>query len=412
MSVMRLILSCVVVLFLFAQSAAFAVPPGFVTREIPIGAPTAAVTFDDAGMLYVVESAVYFENATNLHVVAPSGMIVSTATITGEDPDNFFVGGVAYDFVDGRILVTDNAGSGRLYSFDEAGNRETIADGIQFITDVAVRSSGEIFVSTATTAGEVLAVDRATGSTVSALGGLAFGAGLAFEADGDLVVQDVAYDAQFNPSGSLRRLPISESESGLQFGAPEALVSGANSSYGVVITTPNENEYFATGRGGLYRYSGTPLGESLFAGSGGEDHFSSAIAFHPGVDSFAAFAGAGGGKIVYAAQAAFGVEDDFLTVITPAEPTDFNSSGLIDLADLEVWAAGFGMAAPGRNQGDANADGAVTGDDFLTWQRSYQQDLPPVQALFNGMQIPEPNSMLLFAFSGAIFLARVFLRVH
>jgi autotransporter-associated beta strand protein len=53
-------------------------------------------------------------------------------------------------------------------------------------------------------------------------------------------------------------------------------------------------------------------------------------------------------------------------------PSDFNSDGSVNSGDLNVWRNNFGIAAnANRNQGDADGDGAVTGADFLLWQRQF-----------------------------------------
>lgn len=393
-------------------SASAGPPPGFVTGSIAIGAPPAGVALDGSGNAYVVEYAVFGETTTKLHVVDAGGTIVSTATLAGEGETNLFVGGIAFDPVTQRALVTDNAGAGRLYSFDSTGDRQTIATGINNIAQVAVRSTGEIFVTTAPFggSGEVLMVDRGTGATTQALGGLALGGGLAFEDDGDLIVQDVAFDSEFNPTGALRRLPIMETESGLAFGAPEPLIADAVSSYAVVITGPDE--YLATGNGGLYRMAGSPLAESVFSANGNPDQFTSAIAFEAGIAPFEPFAGAAGGRVMYVDEAEFNNEDDFLTVLTPAEPTDFDSSGATDGADLAIWNSGFGAAAPARFEGDANADGSVTGADFLAWQRGHLGASSTSGQIRLALVAPEPATLLLAAICGAIYLARLRKRVH
>jgi hypothetical protein len=53
--------------------------------------------------------------------------------------------------------------------------------------------------------------------------------------------------------------------------------------------------------------------------------------------------------------------------------SDFNSSGLVDQADLAQWAAAFGVG----NGGDTDADGDSDGDDFLRWQRQHGQTSDP-----------------------------------
>ena len=67
---------------------------------------------------------------------------------------------------------------------------------------------------------------------------------------------------------------------------------------------------------------------------------------------------------------------------------DFDEDGEVDAADLAAWQAGFGVAAGEHWQGDANADGAVAGNDFLIWQR--QQGQSAITAA-----VPEPQSFAL-----------------
>jgi hypothetical protein len=59
---------------------------------------------------------------------------------------------------------------------------------------------------------------------------------------------------------------------------------------------------------------------------------------------------------------------------TPLADADFDSSGAVDAADLDIWHAGFGTATGAqRADGDANGDGAVDGQDVLAWQRQINQ---------------------------------------
>jgi autotransporter-associated beta strand protein len=59
-----------------------------------------------------------------------------------------------------------------------------------------------------------------------------------------------------------------------------------------------------------------------------------------------------------------------VTSIGLTVPADFNSDGSVNSGDLNVWRNNFGVAAnANRNQGDADGDGAITGADFLIWQR-------------------------------------------
>ena len=70
-------------------------------------------------------------------------------------------------------------------------------------------------------------------------------------------------------------------------------------------------------------------------------------------------------------------------------PADFNSDGLVNAGDLNVWKQGFGQAGA-RNQGDADGDGFVTGADFLLWQRQAGGG-----AASSAAAVPEPTALAL-----------------
>ncbi len=86
-------------------------------------------------------------------------------------------------------------------------------------------------------------------------------------------------------------------------------------------------------------------------------------------------------------------------------PSDFNSDGFVNSGDLNVWRNNFGIAADAnRNQGDADGDGAVTGADFLLWQRQAAGGGSSVAA---AAAVPEPSAatlvvatLVMFASSG------------
>lgn len=72
-------------------------------------------------------------------------------------------------------------------------------------------------------------------------------------------------------------------------------------------------------------------------------------------------------------------------------PADFNLDLNVDNADLAIWQCGFG--SPGsRENGDANGDGVVTGEDFLMWQREYVAGVP---GLAVELGVPEPATWFL-----------------
>src|SRR5690606_6952095 len=60
---------------------------------------------------------------------------------------------------------------------------------------------------------------------------------------------------------------------------------------------------------------------------------------------------------------------------------DFSGNGIIDAADLDIWKTGFGIVGTATQaQGDANGDTNVDGADFLLWQRTFGQSVPPPTA--------------------------------
>jgi glycerophosphoryl diester phosphodiesterase len=85
-------------------------------------------------------------------------------------------------------------------------------------------------------------------------------------------------------------------------------------------------------------------------------------------------------------------------------PADFNSDGLVDAADLDLWRAGFGKAADAlRADGDADEDGDVDGADFLVWQRQ----ISSVSATPSAAVVPEPSTAALLTLAAtAIPLSR------
>lgn len=80
-------------------------------------------------------------------------------------------------------------------------------------------------------------------------------------------------------------------------------------------------------------------------------------------------------------------------------PGDFNSDGMVDADDLDLWSAGFGMSSGAKRQnGDADDDGDVDGADFLQWQR----------VLNSGSAagvVPEPSTTALLCFGLAAAIA-------
>jgi hypothetical protein len=83
---------------------------------------------------------------------------------------------------------------------------------------------------------------------------------------------------------------------------------------------------------------------------------------------------------------------------------DFNLDGRVDHLDAEVLSANIGTFAQATfEQGDADGDADVDGDDFLTWQREIGAATPlsafasasSLGAAFDSSAVPEPATMAL-----------------
>lgn len=90
-----------------------------------------------------------------------------------------------------------------------------------------------------------------------------------------------------------------------------------------------------------------------------------------------------------AAFDSFRVGTTFQDVAPPV--TDFNDSGKVDGADLDVWESNFGSTTAGHALGDADSDLDVDGADLLVWQRQVgaMYTVPATAA------VPEPHAALL-----------------
>jgi hypothetical protein len=361
-------------------------PVGFVKSTIALNAPPVGLAFDADGVLYALEAAAAATpNVVTLRAILPDGSYGDSFPVIGDDMDNFYVGGMAYDHVEDRFLITDNTGDGRLYAVDKTGAKSRLAMEIGGIAGVAVRDTGEIFVSTAPfgNPGAVLLVDRIGGGFREALPelDLALGAGLAFDPQGDLVVQDAILTPTFETRGRLQRLLITESTMGLVFDGIEQLKDDMDSGYSLAVD--GEGDIFTTGTGGLYSVAGSPLMETSILPS----QFAAAIAFDPGTLSFESFAGPGGGRLALASEASFGMEDQFVTLLTPARPGDYTGDNIVDSDDHSLWAQTF--AASAGQHADGNLDGTVDAADYVAW-RKFAVDVAASHGAAGVSGVPEP----------------------
>ena len=363
-------------------TGSFAAPPGYLKTTIPLAAPPVGLAFDSDGVLYALEEAELLSNQATLRAIRPDGSYAASFPVIGDDPVNFFVGGMTYDPLTDRLLITDNTGDGRLYAVDKNGSRTTLATGIPTIAVPVVRTTGEVFVTTTLgdNLGQVLEVDRSSGATSVVLAGLDYGAGLAFDASGDLVVQEVDFHTF---RGRLHRVPITQTPAGLAFGPAVLLMDDMQSGYAVAVDS--EGDIFTTGNGGLYRVTKSPPAESLFYTDGSVAPIATAMAFDPAAQPFERYAGPSGGRLALNADFGFVKNDLFVTLLTPTVPGDYDASGIVDAADYDRWKAAFGsndLAA------DGNLDGVVDAADYTVWRNHV--GIPLGSGGVAGPIVPEP----------------------
>lgn len=86
-----------------------------------------------------------------------------------------------------------------------------------------------------------------------------------------------------------------------------------------------------------------------------------------------------------------------ITVAAELLKADFEQDGDVDANDLARWQNGFGIqVSAAHDEGDADANGAVNGADFLIWQRQYTGPLAMVAEI---TVVPEPSAWWLSALS-------------
>lgn len=376
---------------LVASAATASAPPGYVKSTVALEAPPVGLAFDNNGVLYALEEPEFDSNQTFLREILPSGVIANSFTVTGDNSENFFVGGITYDPVTDRLLITDNTADGRIYAVSKSGVQETIATDIPAIAVPIVRNTGELFVSTAlgNNIGEVLSVDWTTGATSTVVGGLDYGAGLAFDAAGDLIIQEADH-------GTLRgrywRLPMANPS-----GTLIPLLDDTDSSYGIAIDS--EGDLFATGKNGLHEIVGNPAAEELFYSDGAIGAIATAIAFDPGADPFEPFAGPNGGRLAINANFGHASNDLFVTILAPTIPGDYDGSGDVNAADYAVWKSAYGTNDP---HADGNLDGIVDAVDYTVWRNHLGLSLGAggIAATI----VPEPSASILASLTFAFVL--------
>ncbi len=202
----------------WSVAAVEAAPPGYAS-DIRPGADggVSALAYGPDGTLYVADT------TSGAVVRYPPGGDPSVLNIVGATLQS--VGGMCVSPDASTLYITDNKawgdGEGDLYAVDLlSGAVTTLVAGMDFIDDVAVRHTGEVFISEAAGpgAGGVYLVVGSGGGVVPVVSGLDYAAGLAFDSAGDLIYQQ----ATSSFVGEVFRLPVTQTAEGLAFGQPRA----------------------------------------------------------------------------------------------------------------------------------------------------------------------------------------------
>jgi len=316
---------------LVAGLTGWAVPAsaGFGYATAPTGgAPggTGAVAYAADGTLYCTDM-----SDGSVVAVAPDG---STTTLTLSGASLVSVGGMCVSGDGGTLYVADNKeyadGLGALYAVDVAtGAATALVTGLDNVENVAVRSTGELFVSEANGLGasSIYRIDAFGGGIAeTVVTGLDFAAGLDFDSAGNLIYQQAA---TYSFIGEVYRLPITDGVGGLAYGTPERLATGLAAAFSLAVDT--EDDVFVTGSGGLFELDrdagGAFLGTASVIDAQG---FSTEVAFWAGgTNPFDPCAGFDGGKLTYVPSYGAAV---LTTVTTVPEPASLALLGMGGLA--------------------------------------------------------------------------------
>lgn len=292
----------VLVAAVFLTGAASSARADYLFEADAAPALPATVAYAADGTLYAFEaSAGGVPTGSNVLGVRDASGVWSTLTL---DREIIASTGAWFDGLNNRLLIADNYvdngngadSGGRLYSVNVlTGATSIVLDGMDAIDDVAVRSTGEIFVSDAAGggAGAVYQVDEAAGTATAVATGLDYAAGLAFDPSGDLIYQQST--ASF--VGEIYRLAITEDPAKLTFGASSLIASGVPSAD---LAVDSEGDIFATGSGGVFMLdAANAYAASLFYSNDNPWQFAGEIAFLTGSGPFESTAGPNGSALTF-----------------------------------------------------------------------------------------------------------------
>ena len=332
------------------------VAPGFQATDLSsITTNAAGVAYALDGTLYIVEGS-FSSPSHTIDVVHADGTLGTPIQVqdTGTFSGFGSVGGVAWDATTGDLLVTDSDNGDYLYSVPVTGNvsnghvdvtPSTILNDptysiVPFISQVAVRPNGDIFVSDAAggpglsgPGAAIYEINRATGAANSVINtGQDFTGGMDFDSQGHLIYQTGGFNfAGGPPTASAYQVTLSGTGDATTTSGSPQLLSANVGSFDLAVTLGNH--VLITGSvpvstdGGANPYtfglfqsgSGTNAADGLFnlpSSSGSE--FGESLAYLPGTTDFAPFSGTAGGSVAFVlSQSAPGGFNDFVVVLRP-----------------------------------------------------------------------------------------------
>ncbi len=271
------------------------------TIDLPADREADAIAYGPDGRLFVLTQA-----QNSILAIGPQGLdgsetVINLAGSLGVDQ----VAAATFDQTRGRLLVAGSrfggSPSGSIFSIDTStGAFAELFSGSELggVSEVAVRSTGEIFASNFgfSGTGGIFLIDDTTGTgTLSAtevVGNLDGAAGLVFDANNNLIFQngnDGTSDGSGDFTAEISLLGITDTAAGLQFDSAPTLLA-QNSTGEIDLIIDGEGDFFTTGTLGLYQLdrdaSGNLTGTETRLLSDLDLDFSSGLAFLPGSVAF------------------------------------------------------------------------------------------------------------------------------
>ncbi|HVU87366.1 MAG TPA: PEP-CTERM sorting domain-containing protein [Pirellulales bacterium] len=366
---------------LYASTPVVAAPflaPGFQTTDLSsVTTNAAGVAYSPDGTLYIVEGSFNSPSHT-IDVVHSDGSLGTPIQV--QDTSDFggfgSVGGVTWDPITGGLLITDSDGGDYLFSVPVTGSISSghvnvtpstiLSDPgfsvVPFISQVAVRPNGDIFVSDAAggpgiqgPGASIYEINRSTGAANPVINtGQDYTAGMGFDSQGHLIYQTGAFNFSGGPpTSSIFQVTLSGTgDATATSGSPQLLTSNVGS-FDLAVTSGDH--LLVTGSVPVSTDSGAnPYTFGLFQpglGSNAADgilslptasgsEFGESLAYLPGTTDFAPFSGAAGGRVAFVLSQS-GPGAGFSDTVMVVQPVPEPATAALAAVALVLVAAGI-----------------------------------------------------------------------